>query len=72
MKSRVINRALLIFYEHWRVMTIQIVEFCEIPFIGYLVMTQFIDFSAIQGQLLIAYWSYSDKMQTALMCYCDI
>ena len=28
----------------------KIVEFCEIPFIGYLVMTQFVDFSVIQGQ----------------------
>ena len=28
----------------------KIVEFCEIPFIGYLVMIQFTDFSAIQGQ----------------------
>ena len=28
----------------------KIVEFCEIPLIGYLIMTQFTDFSAIQGQ----------------------
>ena len=28
----------------------KIVEFCEIPFIGYLVMIQLTDFSAIQGQ----------------------
>ena len=28
----------------------KIAEFCEIPFIGYLVMIQFTDFSAIQGQ----------------------
>ena len=27
-----------------------IAEFCEISFIGYLVMTQFVDFLAIQGQ----------------------
>ena len=31
-------------------MTIKIVEFCEISFIEFLVMTQFVDFSAIQGQ----------------------
>ena len=48
------------------------VEFCEIPFIGYLVMTQFIEFSAIQEQQLIAYWSKSNKMQNAPMCYGDI
>ena len=28
----------------------KIVELCEIPFIGYLVMIQFTEFSAIQGQ----------------------
>ena len=28
----------------------KIVEFCETPFFGYLIMTQFVDFSAIQGQ----------------------
>ena len=28
----------------------KIVEFCEISFIGYLVMIKFTDFSAIQGQ----------------------
>ena len=28
----------------------KIVEFCEIPFIGYLIVIQFIDLSAIQGQ----------------------
>ena len=28
----------------------KIVEFCEIPFIGYLDMIQFTDFSATQGQ----------------------
>ena len=30
--------------------TIQTATFCEIPLIGYLAMTQFIEFSAIQGQ----------------------
>ena len=50
----------------------KIAEFCEIPFIGYLVMIQFNDFSAGQGQLLIAYWTNSDKMRNALMCYDDI
>ena len=28
----------------------KIVDFCEIPFIGYLVIIQFTEFSAIQGQ----------------------
>ena len=28
----------------------KIVEFGEIPLIGYLIMTQFTDFSAMQGQ----------------------
>ena len=50
----------------------KIVELCEISFIGYLVMTQFTDFSAIQVQWLIAYWSNSDKMWNAPMCYGDI
>ena len=49
-------------------MTIQKI-ICEIPFIGYLVMIQFTYFSAIQGQQLIAYWTNSDKMRNALMCY---
>ena len=31
----------------------KIVEFCEIPSIGYLAMIQFNDFSAIQGQYRI-------------------
>ena len=42
-------------YKHWRVMRTHILEFCEIPFICYLVMTQFVDFSTIQGQKLIVY-----------------
>ena len=46
-KSRAINNALLTLYEQWHIMTIQN---CEIPFTGYLVMIQFTDFSAIQGQ----------------------
>ena len=50
----------------------KIVEFYEIPFPGYLVMFQFTDFSAIQGQKLIAYWTNSNKMRNALMCYGDI
>ena len=36
-------------------MRTHILEFCEIPFICYLVMTQFVDFSTIQGQKLIVY-----------------
>ena len=43
----------------------------EIPFIGYLVMTQFVDFYTIQGQLLIAYWNNSNKMQNVPMCNGD-
>ena len=48
------------------------VEFCEVTFIAYLVMIQFTDFSAIQGQSLIAYRTNSDKMRNAFMCYGDI
>ena len=55
-KLRAINHALLILYEHWHV----------------LVMTQFTDFSAIQGQLLIPYCSNSDKMRNPPMCYGDM
>ena len=36
----------------------KIVEFCEIPFIGYLVMT--------------SYQSNSDKMHNASMCHGDL
>ena len=50
----------------------KMVEFCEVTFIAYLVMIQFTDFSAIQGQSLIAYRTNSDKMRNAFMCYGDI
>ena len=50
-KSRAIDHALLILYEHWHVMTEnKNAEFCEIPFIAYLVITQFTDFLSIKGQ----------------------
>ena len=49
-KSRAINHGLRILYEHWHVITIKIVGFCEIPFIGYFVMTKFTGFPSIQGQ----------------------
>ena len=66
-KSRAINHALLILYEHLHIMTIQNVEFCEIPFIGYLVMTQFTDF------LILHQFKVNNSLHTgAILTKCEM
>ena len=47
-------------YEHCLVITIQKCKFREIPFTGYLVMTQFADFKQFKGNNLL----HAEAIQT--------
>ena len=68
-KSCTIDTSLTKLNEHCPVMTIQnYCKFREIPFIGYLVMTQFVDF--LSNSRAITHcrnWRDTDKMQYAPM-----